>query len=181
MRQKEIFKNLSTDSKLELWKSKLEQVAREDISDEQKKLITKISDELSTIKDDNFDGQKLFEYAIRMAQITPEDEFIRMFSQIGDYKRNEDSYKGFVASTKKTSSKSHIEADLVDYLSKMKEGKAKAELYKDSNISINARKRPCNCKWTCGFYESIKSDNCIPSTGGCGFLWIQECTGYVGF
>lgn len=101
LRQKEIFKNLSTDSKLELWKSKLEQVAREDISDEQKKLITKISDELSTIKDDNFDGQKLFEYAIRMAQITPEDEFIRMFFKLEIIRETKTLIKDLLQALKK--------------------------------------------------------------------------------
>lgn len=178
--QKEIFKNLDTNTKLRLWKNKLDQIKNEDISNEQRVLIDNISSELSKIKDTDFDGQKLFEYAIKMAQITPEDEFLKMFSSLSDYKRNEISYKNFLSnSAKNTSFKSNVETDLIDYLSKIKEGKSKAELYKNKEVSLTAKKPVCNCKWTCSFYGPT-NDNCIPSTGGCGLLWLQECNGHVG-
>ena len=39
LEQKETFKNLDTDSKIRIWKSKLEQIKTKDISSEQKNLI----------------------------------------------------------------------------------------------------------------------------------------------
>ena len=92
LEQKETFKNLDTDSKIRIWKSKLEQIKTKDISSEQKNLINNISNEVSKMTNADYDGIKLFEYAIEMAKITPEDEFIRMFSVIGDYNRNNNLY-----------------------------------------------------------------------------------------
>lgn len=178
LEQKNLFKKLNTDSQLELWQNKLEQIKRENISDEQRNLINNISKELSNIEEKNFNGQKLFEYAVEMAQITPEDEFIRMFSKLEDYKRNEGSYKGFVSS-QESHSKSFIETDLLEYLSRIKEGKVKIKLYKGDDSSSSTERPACNCKWTCSFYGP-RNTKCDFSTAGCGFLWLQECTGYIG-
>lgn len=180
LKQKEIYRSLDADSKLKLWKNKFEQIKRQDVSSRQRELIDSISEELSKIEEENFDGQKLFEYAIKMAQITPEDEFIRMFSRFEDYKRNNSSYEEFAVKVKEKSYKSYIEVDLINYLSKIKEGKVRVGFNEGSNVSISDRIIPiCNCRWTCLFY-GVTNNKCRPSNRGCGFLLIQDCGGYIG-
>lgn len=183
LEQKKIFMNLDTDSKIKLWTSKLDQIKSQDISDEQKRLISKISDELSKMNNDNFDGQKLFGYAIKMAQITPEDEFIRMFSTLSDYKINKNSYDDLaVGPNSKISTKSNIESDLINYLSKIKESKIKFNetQNKNNDISTTSIRKDCNCRWTCMFYTpGGTNDDCRNTDSGCGFLWLQECNRFV--
>lgn len=169
LQQKEVFKNLDTNSKIRLWKSKLEQIKNENISSEQKSIINNISIEVSKINNDNYDGQKLFEYAIQMAKITPEDEFIRMFSLIGDYKKNSSLYKSSFTN-------SNIVSDLENYLIKIQKNKRN---FYANNFSTKSLRPTCNCRWTCVFYTNVTNDNCNSSVSGCGFLWIQECTGVV--
>ncbi len=36
----------------------------------------------------------------------------------------------------------------------------------------------CSCRWTCSFWKDHHS-NCEETVDGCGFLWIQSCTGAV--
>ena len=173
LEQKETFKNLDTDSKIRIWKSKLEQIKTKDISSEQKNLINTISNEVSKMTNADYDGIKLYEYAIEMAKITPEDEFIRMFSVIGDYNRNNNLYN----ESKLTEGK--LVKDLENYLTNLKTSKIKFLNDTKNNSQRIATRRDCNCRWTCLFYSSVTNDNCNSTSSGCGFLWTQECTAVV--
>jgi hypothetical protein len=175
LEQKETFKNLDTDSKIRIWKSKLEQIKTKDISSEQKNLINNISNEVSKMTNADYDGIKLFEYAIEMAKITPEDEFIRMFSVIGDYNRNNNLYNN--STSKLTEGK--LVKDLENYLTNLKTSKIKFLNASKNNSSQRIAAKDCNCRWTCLFYSSVTNDNCNKTNSGCGFLWTQECTAVV--
>ena len=175
LEQKETFKNLDTDSKIRIWKSKLEQIKTKDISSEQKNLINNISNEVSKMTNADYDGIKLFEYAIEMAKITPEDEFIRMFSVIGDYNRNNNLYNN--STSKLTEGK--LVKDLENYLTNLKTSKIKFFNASKNNSSQRIAAKDCNCRWTCLFYSSVTNDNCNKTNSGCGFLWTQECTAVV--
>ena len=87
LQQKELFKDLTTENKIRVWQSKINQIQTQNLSTEQKELIRSINNEIVKVAEENYDGIKLFEYAISLAKITPEDEFVRMFSVIGDYKK----------------------------------------------------------------------------------------------
>ena len=89
LQQKELFKALTTENKIRVWQSKINQIQTQNLSTEQKELIRSINNKIVKVAEKNYDGIKLFEYAISLAKITPEDEFVRMFSVIGDYKKNE--------------------------------------------------------------------------------------------
>ena len=137
LEQKETFKNLDTDSKIRIWKSKLEQIKTKDISSEQKNLINNISNEVSKMTNADYDGIKLFEYAIEMAKITPEDEFIRMFSVIGDYNRNNNLYN----ESKLTEGK--LVKDLENYLTNLKTSKIKFLNASKNNSSQRIAAKDC--------------------------------------
>ena len=175
LEQKETFKNLDTDSKIRIWKSKLEQIKTKNISSEQKVLINNISDEISKMTNADYDGIKLFEYAVEMAKITPEDEFIRMFSVIGDYNRNNNLYNN--STSKLTEGK--LVKDLENYLTNLKTSKIKFLNASKNNSSQRIAAKDCNCRWTCLFYSSVTNDNCNKTNSVCGFLWTQECTAVV--
>lgn len=175
LEQKETFKNLDTDSKIRIWKSKLEQIKSKDISSEQKVLINNISTEISKMTNVDYDGIKLFEYAVEMAKITPEDEFIRMFSVIGDYNRNDNLYNGVY---KSKLAEGKLVKDLENYLTSLKTSKIKF-FRTTKNTSQRIARKDCNCRWTCLFYSSETNTNCNSTVSGCGFLWTQECTAVV--
>ena len=173
LKQKEMFKELTTVNKIRVWQSKMKQIQNENISTEQKALISKINSEIAKVAEKNYDGIKLFEYAVSLSKITPDDEFIRMFSVLGDYKRNNNSYNKFI-----NNNRGFVTQDLEDYLAKIKSNKI-AFYSQIQNTGVVSKKPTCNCKWTCGLYPSLPNSPCEGSNGGCGFLWIEDCTGHI--
>lgn len=164
VQQKEIFKSMSTSEKVRLWQSKLSQILKQDLTDKQRDLTKQIIDEIPNLNNENYDGENLITLAIEMAKITPEDEYIRMFSMFEDYKRNQSEYKKF--------NNEMIVNDLIAFKNSLK---VKNE--NTINNFNNTNKKACNCRWTCGFYNY--TDNCTETENGCGFLGLQPCTGMV--
>jgi len=57
--QKEAFRNLSTENKVRIWQSKLNQILKQDISDNQRGLIIILKNEIGNATSPNYDGVKL--------------------------------------------------------------------------------------------------------------------------
>lgn len=169
LQQKELFKDLTTENKIRVWQSKINQIQTQNLSTEQKELIRSINNEIVKVAEENYDGIKLFEYAISLAKITPEDEFVRMFSVIGDYKKNENLYNNHFSNEKLVL---NLQQNLNDLKNK------KYEFYASGTVTNKNQQPTCNCSWTCGFYGGGTND-CNTSISGCGFLWISECGRYV--
>ena len=167
--KKETFKGLSTSEKIDLWKSKLNQILSQDLTNEQKNLVEQIKNEIPNLNSQEYNGVKLIELSIQMAKITPQDEFIRMFSFLGDYKRSSTEYSKVIENDL-------IVNDLETFLNTVKT--RNSAFYENETINKSA-KPECNCKWTCGMYGGV-DDNCTGSSSGCGFLWLQSCTGHIG-
>lgn len=146
------FNQLSVDQKNDLWLEKINQILSQDIPSTHKELIGSLKEELKKIPYSS-KSDKFVEVAVGLAEITPLEDFILMFESLKDYK-----FAGKFNS----------------------ETKVPAELLKDIK-SINnpisnttTADRPCSCRWCIGM--GTTSGNCTPSDGGCGFLWMQDCT-----
>ena len=154
-----------------MWNSKLSQILNEDLTSQQKDIVQKIKNETPNLDNVNYDGVRLIELSIEMAKITPQDEFIRMFSFLGDYKRDSQAYK-------KSIQNDLIVNDLKTFLNTINSQNYK--FYQSNENGGNKNVKPeCNCKWTCGMYGGT-DDNCTGSSSGCGFLWLQSCNGHIG-
>jgi hypothetical protein len=176
--QKKILSGLTTKNRIKLWQNKIDQIESQGVSDEQKTLLHQIKNEVNNLVHKNYDGVKLFELALEMAKLTPEEEFMRMFSEVGDYKKNASNYK------RKFSNK-FLLSDLNNELNRLKNQK------NAFNSKNNARgnggsageddaRRKCDCRWSCGFYGPGTNDDCEETDFGCGFFGLQPCTRYAG-
>jgi hypothetical protein len=159
------FNELSDREKIALWDEKLNQLLNQNIPAKHKSLIIELKIELAK---EIIDVKAISDISINLANITPEDDFYKMFATLDNYKYNEH----FVGRTKVSE---EFRQSLVSIRFNYKKN---AE-----NIGINSKSnggRPCNCNWTCSLYAGGPSSNCKPTTSGCGFLWAFECEKRVG-
>lgn len=170
------YSKLSVEEKSALWIEKMDQLQSLDLPLEHKSLIGKVKEQIlrGNLSENPSD---LIEAAIKLALITPEDDFIKMFSSLYDY-----NYNAKFAGVEKVSD---------NILNDIK----RLGAFSNNNDGGGASK-DCNCRWTCSWYNrdgSVKGSgssekssqaiatSCHITSSGCGFLWASECDGYVGF
>lgn len=143
--------------KVELWNEKLEQLLNQNLPVENKILIRQLKRELNK---EVFASVEISQIAINLAKITPEEDFLRMFSDLNDY-----NYTGKFKGINKVSDK--ILMDLIsinpDFQSKIM-----------SNAKTNSV--PCNCDWTCSWYGSTRL-KCTTTSSGvvlCGIFLVLD-------
>lgn len=159
------FNNLAENEKVALWIEKLDQVLTQNISSQHKELIEQLQTEL---RQNTINIENVSTISIRLAEITPQDDFYKMFATLDNYK-----YQGHFTGTAK------VNEDLQKSLKQFKFNYNKNIIPTDINGKTTGG-RPCNCNWTCSLYAGGGSSNCSVTTSGCGFLWAFECEERVG-
>lgn len=81
---KSSFRKLPVNDKFALWDSKLEQLLSQKLPENQLELIEQLKLEMNNVRIG--DQNRFQEIAINLARITPEQDFIEMFSDLSDYK-----------------------------------------------------------------------------------------------
>lgn len=171
------FNKLSTKEKNALWIEKMDQLLAQNLPKDHQILTGKVREIL--LKNSDLDQSAgVVETALGLATITPEDDFIRMYSSLYDY-----TYDG------KFSGKEKVSEFILNDLSKLGSD--------PTGGGDGEANRDCNCRWTCDlwnrnapsndkgpadYYQSeSRAGGCRITADGCGFLWMSECTGYIGF
>lgn len=68
--QRTLFKGLTTENKLKVWQSKLDQILTQKLTKQQRIYVLIFKEEMSKTVSVNYDGIKLIETGIAMAKIT---------------------------------------------------------------------------------------------------------------
>lgn len=131
---------------------------------QQKVLIHSLLRELdNAITIEDLLNTRVQELAIKLASITPREDFLNMFTNLRDF---EVSRNGF---------NNDICFECIESI--QLEWNNSNELF-DFNQRI-AEKKNCNCKWTCGWnpmgYDMEVITDCNPTSRNCGFLLLQSC------
>ena len=161
------YNDLESSEKINLWLEKLDQILSTEISYQHKELIVSLKKELKRY--DSMNIQTIKRLGKALASITPESDFIEMFSSLNDYNYNSKSFKVEKMATSFYNSFESIHFENVSKIS--------ATEFRKREMN----KPDCNCKWTCSFFENSfsKGDDCEKTRSGCGFLWMQSCTSHV--
>jgi predicted RND superfamily exporter protein len=162
----EDFEQLDRDVKVAVWNEKLDQILSLNLPAENKKFTNELKDELSK---NEIDVTKISDIAQKLADITPEEDFEKMYTTLYDYK-----YNGKFIGKGKMSSENLEELKKVDYNYKSKSITQK--LTTDTAPIDPVDPYACNCNWTCSWYRVKPTSNCGQTKSGCGFLWAFECT-----
>ena len=162
---KSSFRKLPVNDKFALWDSKLEQLLSQKLPENQLELIEQLKLEMNNVRIG--DQNRFQEIAINLARITPEQDFIEMFSDLSDYK-----FSGTFHS--KNISPKYVIDDL-------KNLKLNFAVAKDANLNNSlSKKKDCSCRWSCWMTGGTATTNCATTNGGCGFFLMQDCTHYPG-
>lgn len=160
------FGKLSSADKMAIWLDKLNSLSNQDLPTEHKSLIISLTTELQK---EQRDVATVSTYAIKLAKITPEEDFNKMFAEIEDYK-----YSGrFIGTTPVNESILKDLGDLSNY---------GGLVYSGSSDVIDPKLPDCNCRWTCegcsGGGQGDIGTKCNKTFNGCGFLWLTYCNCY---
>jgi len=166
------FNKLSISEKNALWVEKMDQLLAQKLPKDHQ-LQTSTIREIILKNMDVDNASKMIEISINLANITPEDDFLKMYGSLYDY-----NYQGKFLGADKVSE--FILEDL-------------RKLGTSSTASSGeTANKDCNCRWTCDLWNrNAPTNDKEPATGssaskchitadGCGFLWMSECTGYIG-
>lgn len=161
---KSSFDRLNTNEKTDLWNSKLNQLLSQKLPDEHIDLIEQLQIEFK--KSNNNKANKLKELFIKLAEITPEKDFVLMFMDLKDYE-----FKGYFDKDSLTNKK-----ELIVYLENSD--------YQYSNRLPNPSTIPdCNCNYSCTAQtinpHVCSSSSCAATTDGCGPFGMSSCDGIV--
>lgn len=152
------FNKLSTSQKNDLWIEKMEQLLTQELPSEHIALIRGIKDLMIENKRSNI--KEFVEPTLRLASITPEDDFVKMIESLYDYK-----YTGKFLGKDKTSD------SILQDISKLG-----SQEPTDGDGEVN---RPtCNCRYMCWLFGGGTS-NCRETVDGCGPFGMSTCNGYV--
>lgn len=150
------YMSLSTQTKKELWIEKVQQLLTQTLPSPQFTLIKELETEL--LKNDcdftSFaNNVKIQDIGIRLASITPREDFLKMFVSLDNY-----YYKNaFIGKEICSDCIKDMESDS-----------------RNIGKTLQTRLADCNCNWTCGSATTTTS-NCSPTSLGCGFLWLGSC------
>lgn len=129
---KDLFFSLTFENQKKLWSSKLNQILKTKISEEQKNLLNQLKKKIeSTEKFADLYGTNIQKLAINLAENTSRNDFIQMFTNLRDYQPSNEDPKAIC-----NDCISSLETDW----------KFSEEIiYLDGRLAAS-----CNCKWTCG-------------------------------
>lgn len=162
------FDKLDTNKKIDLWNSKLNQLLSQKLPAEHINLIEQL--QLEFKKSNRNESNKLKELFIKLAQITPEKDFIVMFMDLKDYKFRGDFDKNNLKNKN----------ELLSYLDNC-DYSYSSVLARDLDDSIGPP--DCNCNYSCTA-QTINpavcySSSCKPTIDGCGPFGMSSCDGRV--
>ena len=153
------FSDLSVNAKTDLWNEKLIQLQNQDFPVELERLINSLRIEL---KKTNKDTKIISDLAVEIAKIIPEEDYIKMFTELNDY-----TYSGEFLGKRKVSQ------EIINGLKTLRYN------YNSQSADGASKLRPdCNCNWTCHLYGESNT-NCKVTSSGCGFLWAFNCENHV--
>jgi hypothetical protein len=158
---KEGFSNLDFEGQKEIWISKLKQVLKTSIGQDQKEYINILISEFEkSNKIQDLKSKRIQVIAIEIAKITPKEDLHSMFTNLRNFEPSNFSAP-------------EICNECLDSL--IEDWDSDNEIF-ETNARIMAK---CNCKWTCGVCfcsMDIKiTSDCTATSSGCGFLWLQSC------
>ncbi len=156
------FDNLVTKDKYILWNNKIEQLLDQKLPNAHLVILKQLQIELKNLAIDK--PNRIPELAIKLARITPKQDFIMMFAELEDY-----HYNGKFIDTAKVPNEI-INSFKITITNRNQDTK--------HNIKTSRRKK-CNCSWTCDSTVGGYTTNCEETTSGCGFMWMFPCTGRV--
>ena len=155
---KDKYSVLSIEHKKILWIDKIDQLADLKISSEHNQLLEDLKQEILNSNEFNLQNADIKNIAIKLAEITPMNDYIEMFSTLKDYK-----FSG-----------KFLDNHLCDICISDLQNESNQS---NQNVLKDALPR-CNCRWTCGDrYAAGTTSNCTQPASGCGFLWLSRCTG----
>jgi hypothetical protein len=157
------FDKLKFEDKINLWESKIDQLLSQKLPQEHIELIKKIQIEYK--KANILESNSLKETLLRLAEITPEKDFIEMFMDLKDY--------NFSGSFEKVT---NLDA-LTIYLEE-------CDYQYSQTINSKVAALPdCNCNYSCTAQtinpHVCSSSNCAPTIDGCGPFGMSSCDGRV--
>jgi hypothetical protein len=155
------FNLLDKKSKINLWNEKLNQLIEQDLPIESKNLIKKLITELNKVETNS---KAISEIAVSLAKIIPEDDFVKMFTELNDYKF-ERKFKGT----------NMVRKEVIEELNTLNSKLTMDVLYVQSSPKATAKAKDCNCSWTCDSTVGGSTSNCKETQSGCGFLWAFSC------
>lgn len=159
---KQNFFKLTTDQKISIWNNKFEQVLQQDLTNEQKKLLVKIKNDLFKIK--NNDYQSLIDNSIKLASITNQKDFEAIFTTLNDANIKNDN---------NTSLNLYVE-DLTRFKEIIKSKNLTQFKFSANSGSATSRELPlCIYRW---LPLDTPAQPCQETESGCGWLFLQPCT-----
>ncbi|RMG39058.1 MAG: hypothetical protein D6732_04530 [Methanobacteriota archaeon] len=184
IKDRKLFLSLSPDQKKEAWVTFLEEVQfEEDLSDDQAKLLALIIQDLRDLEKGKFYlSDNLKHHAIALAHISPRAFFVKTF-----YPNN-----SALLSEERDDFNKLPCYECIEDLEQSPAGIPSVD-------EVAFRATPyCDCRWTCSqqantlvcpggadpvvldYCDGTNDGNCCtPTSSGCGFLFLQACTGYV--
>ncbi len=158
---KRAYAELADGEKLHLWKEKIAHLQTLELPEPHLIHLAELEKNLAELDNisDLAEHTTIMTTALALAQMTPAEDFIRMFCSLEDY-----TYPGAFTG-------SDICYPCVTALSGPRSV--------TTGSAVDFRGGKCNCKWTCSFMETFyggeTTDDCTSTSSGCGFLWTQPC------
>jgi len=166
---KENFSRLHLNDKRNLWNNKIEQLLSLDLPTQHIILVKELKEEFAK----NVEGMEnnVQSTVIKLAQITPEKDFTKMFFELGDYE---------------FSGKFETVGDNQLLISYLKSCDFKYnQAVKGGVASKEAPLPACNCNYTCTAQTInpglCSNGKCAPTADGCGPFGMSECDGRLYF
>jgi hypothetical protein len=160
---KQDFQKLSIKDKHILWDNKINQLLSENLPEEHILLIKELKIEFE--KNINKKENRLKSIFIQLAQITPEEDFIKMFFELTDYKFH-GHFQKFIPSESFNIYLENCNYEYTDY-------------------QRVAPLPDCNCSYTCTIQtinpSICQTSKCNPTMDGCGPFGLSECDGRLYF
>jgi hypothetical protein len=148
------YRSLPDNEKKELWIDKIHQIQTQSLTSEQLTIISNLEKELMQPNSSfSMENDVLKNLGIRLASITPREDFLNMFSSLENF-----TYKGF------DSNKQVCLECVNDMQNEVRNIK-----------SLNTRALPCTCRWNCPDGPGKVTSNCDQTSIGCGWFWLQSC------
>lgn len=174
---KKQFLTLSKEEQKQRWINRLETIQSLKISEEQKSIIKDLQLDLKMLKQgDFFISQKIKENALKIAKITPREDFLNLFVDILDPNP-----------TIINAGEVCLEciADINSFIPITSDSINAATPRTDTDGGSSADVN-CDCSWTCGdalepCEEELSectggaTDGCCNAVGGCGLFWLWTC------
>ena len=163
LESKDQYLALSPENQKQIWIARMKSYQNIGLSPTQKGLIEKMILDLQNLEIGEFYiSEGLRAHAIAMAKVTPELDFISLFTDP-------------IEKVSLLNSGNVCKACITDLENYVK------PLPRNGNNDSNSKKEACNCRWTCGQMDVMglctSTSDCTVTVSGCGFLDLYECTG----